>query len=280
MSAPLPPVPKGHSIGGLVVPPLFGNIYAAPQKDPADGLEPLAGGVGPQPPAPGVGRPFGAPRGGPETPPLIAARYGANNWPNLDGLVGAGNPSPGLGWRRLDIDRPCILWPCNVVTEALLYSPVKPTNFSGVGENENAIRSTGSGVCYLSGPGVWWVKYLGATTISFLLIDAQDPAVAARYLAEGGSNTNPRVAEVTVNAASTALIGANRNRKSIVIQNVSAAASSISLAFGTAAVASSGLELTAGSSITLSGDVLSRQAINAIQDGGAGPWLARVQEFT
>jgi len=107
-------------------------------------------------------------------------------------------------------------------------------------------RSKGAGIVYLPNPGTWYLQHARdntaeAITTEYIVIDAQDPAVIARYLAESGCH-RVRTTQVTFAASGAryAIIGENRNRTGLLISagtgNLGAAIS-LQLAFGTTATA-------------------------------------------
>lgn len=224
--------------------------------------------------------PFGAAA---TTNDLVAARFAPAiriNPLTLRGGVTGGDP----GWLQLTIDRPSVVWPTgykndgttlNVPAFEVLYTPlVKPM------VDSQAMRSARRGIAYLSNPGEWWVKYdapsaATAATLEVIVIDANDPAVASRYLSEPGCNgySKGQVA-VGAPAAANEIVPANPYRKGLTIQNVGASALRIGIG-GVAAdwnVGNVGLRLASSgvSSISFAGDNLVLDAVFAVGESAVG----------
>lgn len=217
-----------------------------------------------------------APRKNATTPELVQARFAPTirlNPITIEGPTIGGRD----GWQSIDIDRPMILWPTgydlggvnfSLPIAEVLYAPeTKPANDS------LAIRSLRRGIAYLSNPGRWWVKYgiaAAATpfTLSCLLIDASDPAVAARYLSEPGPNVTRYFGSVGVNpdpGPSVLLVQANPYRKALTIQNHANPA--IRIQVGTPGTIANGIRLPATASVTFAGDTLTLDAVYGMAEG-------------
>lgn len=117
---------------------------------------------------------------------------------------------------------------------------------------DDAQRSKGAGIVYLPNPGQWFLRAdrdstAEAVVVSYLVIDAQDPAVAARYLAESGCHRIRTNSSVDVTNVSTTLLGENRNRTGLLLTCTLPAGggtlSKVRLGFGGAASASAGVEI-------------------------------------
>ena len=138
----------------------------------------------------------------------------------------------------------------------IYYAPNRnPSN------SNDAQRSKGAGVVYLANPGTWNLRADSDASyetcqINYLLIDAQDPAVAARYLSESGTHRIRTNTGASVSTTSTSLVGENRNRTGLVITSTSGPGNSpalplkIRLGFGGAADKNGGIEI--GTSTTAS----------------------------
>lgn len=112
-----------------------------------------------------------------------------------------------------------------------------------------AQRSKGAGIIYLSNPGVWYIQHARdatseCVTTEYVAIDAQDPAVIARYLSESGCH-RVRSSQVTISAAgiNVSLLAENRNRTAFLIAPADAALNNarVQLAFGQAATGTNGM---------------------------------------
>lgn len=153
-----------------------------------------------------------------------------------------------------------------------------------------AQRSKGAGIVYMPNPGTWYLQAAQDSTgeyvqVQYLLIDAQDPAIAARYLSESGTHrirTNATVATATGTTAQ--LIGENRNRTGLLITVISSASGTTPLqkhrlAFGVAAVNSVGVEIGTSTTATFAmfGEGTWKGSVDAIvSDGQASPAAGRV----
>jgi hypothetical protein len=193
------------------------------------------------------------------------------------------NPADGVRWTPIDVDRPTILYclsPDNLATGPVIaYNYLnKPPSI-----RQSQISERG-GTCYLSSPGRWWVLLLGLQPpgdaidhVDMLAIDAWNPATAAKYMGQAGANVCFQFnTHLTSIAASVQIAPANRGRQAITLQNVPPAGSaglpvrlSIAQPAGYLDALGVGIQLQVGSSITFSGDTLSRGAIRAIIDAGA-----------
>lgn len=220
------------------------------------------------------------------TNPLVSARFAPAikiNPITLRGPITGGD----RGWMQLAIDRPSFLWPTGYLTDGstvnlpqyeVLYAPIAIPLL-----DSQALRSARRGIAYLSNPGIWWVKYNApaaatAAVLNALVIDANDPAVASRYLSEPGCNgfNGPTT---TVAAIGTAAIcmPANPYRKSVTVQGVPGAGSPI-VRIGIGGVAADwnagnvGLRLITGSfnSMTFAGDSLALEDIFCVAEAGSG----------
>lgn len=112
-----------------------------------------------------------------------------------------------------------------------------------------AQRSKGAGIIYLSNPGVWYIQHARdatseCVTTEYVAIDAQDPAVIARYLSESGCH-RVKSSQVTISALgiNTALLPENRNRTAFLIAPADTTLNNarVQLAFGQAATGTNGM---------------------------------------
>jgi hypothetical protein len=190
-------------------------------------------------------------------------------------------------WTPFDAKFPLILWPIKCTDGAVtfgggsqyvqLYAPVAIPNDDTVAQ-----RSIGAGVVYLPAPGKWYVKNSGPSTsiVTFIVIDARDPAVAARYLSEGGNHRASVQTNVTVplSGASVQLLAANRNRRGFVVYSFTAS-SQIRLGYGQSAVAGVGQKLFGAGNTSFSafGDAVYKGDINAVSETAADASVAVVE---
>lgn len=251
----------------------------------------------PPPPPPGTIAPnaFGANR--PAPPHLIAdelrGRYGKTEKANRQTLLGQ-------TINRIDISRPSIVVCIGVPTDLIYYQADQrpgwravtnedPDSQTGTGSSVfNApLKSSGSGTCYLPAPGTWYLYPNQSTSIDVAVVPAEDPAMAGKYLAEGGvsvQNGTPATSVIVTGVANVAQsIPANRNRKCLIIQSANATTTPVRLQFGGTIPAAAdlaapniastgvGLWLTNQGSITLQGDSCFR---GIIWIGSAVAWHA------
>lgn len=116
-------------------------------------------------------------------------------------------------------------------------------------------RSKGAGIVYLPNPGTWYLQHARdntaeAITTEYIVIDAQDPAVIARYLAESGCH-RVRTSLVACNGLSaTQILGENRNRTGLLITFTGALQTSayFNIAYGQTATSSVGHPMTTAQS--------------------------------
>lgn len=213
----------------------------------------------------------------PTTNALVAARFNPAIVSNPTTLTG--NASDGQGYVRFDIDRPTIVASTSGNMDGVFYyAPDRPPRI-----DLHANRSVQHGICYLSNPGTWWIKYSG-TTCDVVFHDASDGGVASRYLSEPGCHYTAQThLTVTSTVTPIALLAPNILRKSILIQNLTPT-NSIRLAFDGQNPANGGpigtyptwggplgvrLSGVTGSVITLAGDTSVKGYVLAILEGGA-----------
>ena len=150
---------------------------------------------------------------------------------------------------------------------------------------DDAQRSKGAGIVYLPNPGQWYIQAARDTTaesviVSYLVIDAQDPAVAARYLSESGCHRIRTNSSVDVTNSSTQLLGENRNRTGLLLTCTlplgGGSLFKVRLGFGAAAVASAGVEIGATTVIQYSafGDGTWKGTVTAIYSDSQGAYSA------
>lgn len=236
--------------------------------------------------------PFGA---APSTNALIAARFAPAvrlNPLSLRGPVTNGDS----GWLMLTIDRPSFVWPTgymnngttlNVPAYEVLYAPIqRPLNDS------QALRSARRGIAYLSNPGAWWIKYnapdaAAAATLECIVIDANDPAVAGRYLSEPGCNgfTTGTVVLPATGGTALQIVAANPYRKGLTIQNVTTGAGGCRVGIGGVALdwaTIGGFVLSAGTvpgTLTMAGDTLALSACFGIGTSATAPTVFFTEYF-
>jgi hypothetical protein len=156
------------------------------------------------------------------TPDHIAARYAqAKRINNL--VLRAGK------WDAVQVEVPTILTPQAALDNILLYSSEVVTRSTTLAlggppdtySNKCYQVSVGPGNIYLPSKGLWEVFNPSANDAFMLVIDATDPAVAVRYLAEAGNHgqTGSRSATVAGTPTATQILAANRYRTGIILQN-------------------------------------------------------------
>lgn len=259
------------------------------------------------------------------TPALVRARFTEAQIPSRLTLTNDNTLNGGTAhastplitrWWPVEVDRPTIFWPLeninggqsvdsntgdpptiSYVGALIQYWPSKipPTSVGFL----DAYVSNRHGICFLSGPGTWWLQHtniqrLASTTITGLLLDCADPATAARLMNEPGCNaagvpttTDGSYYRAVTAAVTQQLCPANRNRTSLLIQNTgrlnggTVSGSSIRLSFGIAANPNSGILLGPGGSLTLQGDTLWKGRVFVILDANSGALAvdAIAQEF-
>lgn len=243
---------------------------------------------------------------GPLTDPLVAAsmpgalfpnRIGVQPWTSSNGATLA-----------ITVDRPSILWPLRQPLGYLRYSSEKQSpitnesvpNLGGtiVVPIGNVQYSFGTGCCFLSNPGTWYVQYvstaLGAmlaadtATLECIVVDAFNGGVLTRVMNEGGCGVvglgsiggTPSVTDALVSAAGAVsnIADQNRYRRAMMLQLVNATSCRVGLGWDPVAVAaipnsaSRGLRLgNASTAIVLQGDFCWRGDVRACTEltGGA-----------
>jgi hypothetical protein len=198
-------------------------------------------------------------------------------------------------WVNFDAQFPVILWPLTHPLTGVIYYAPKSVPAEGISRCQ---RSRGAGIVYLPHAGRWRLRYDGATATDvgeFVVIDARDPAVALRYLADPGTHFTSTVALTAAGpfllssipiagAASVLLLNANRNRKGVLIRNVGLG-QSLRFKYGVAVgtVFNGDYDLAPNNNtVELFGDFLHHANIVATWDTGAVPAAGSliVQEWT
>ncbi len=188
------------------------------------------------------------------------------------GIIGA--TAANGGWRLVQVDRPMVTIPVDILDSPLLYAPGE------IPLNEQAcFRSFGHGVCYLWAPGDWYIRAQDTLPYQVMLVDASDPALVAFLVQNGGANGQTNSATTVLAASSTSIAAANRWRRSIVVQCIDATYGIYIKVSGTANRVSGQYLAPGGGSITFEGNSLTLEAINAISEDGAIDSLASVLEF-
>ena len=124
-------------------------------------------------------------------------------------------------WLAVTIDRPTILWPRNpFVGGQIRYAPDTPD--SSLTRIQTSVRS---GIVYLPTPGQWYVRQTTSSTVTMTVIDASDPAVQVRYLAEPGNQLlaqtviDPATIGTSAAGNSVQIAPSSRERTGILIGN-------------------------------------------------------------
>jgi len=147
-------------------------------------------------------------------------------------------------------------------------------------------RSKGSGVVYLPNPGTWYLQHARdntaeAITTEYIVIDAQDPAVIARYLAESGCHRAKQTVVACSAGSNQQLLAENRNRTGFSINGTGAlTANTFNVAYGVAATSSTGTPLATASSTSIYqvGEQVWKGSVNA-WNTGAGSINVYVTEW-
>lgn len=262
-SAPRPYGPKG--IGEIP------GISSSPAPRPFGPRDPIEPGVTP---SGGIPSAAGAMGSSPTTDPLTRARFSRAIVSNPFTLEG--NATNGQGYVAMDFDRPTIIY-CNTfpLTGVFYYCPDRR-----VFDDLHAFRSFSSGIIYIPNPGRWWIKYSVAGTVALVAHDASDPAVASKYLSEPGTHYVLQThVTVTSNLSFTILLSRNVARRALTIQNLTVN-NPIRLGFNnvvpTGVAGANGplgirLDGTVGSTITLTGDMVTKGFVLAVTETGATP---------
>lgn len=138
-------------------------------------------------------------------------------------------------------------------------------------------RSKGAGIVYLPNPGTYYLQHsrdntAETITTDYIVIDAQDPAVIARYLAESGCHRIKTTVVNCANGAATQLLAENRNRTALAINATGTlTANTFNVTFGTTATSSTGVPLAtaASTSILQGGEQVWKGTVSAWNTGAA-----------
>lgn len=201
-------------------------------------------------------------------------------------------------WTPWTVQVPTILAPVSAVRDLIYFAPLRiPSPFtslagdalpgtpvsgtSGTFPNFPSQRSFGRGIVYLPQPGTWYLywRHDGSTTakLQMVAIDASDPGVLSRYMAEPGCHGCKRYTAAPAATSAATLIGsANQDRTGLLIQNTGS--TRLSVALGEAGATGVGLSLTAGSTLSLSGTTLIKAEVNVFNEG-ASPGAVVAYEY-
>jgi hypothetical protein len=219
---------------------------------------------------------------GPNTDPRLASR----SWPTLKVNV---DSLPNGQWKEIEVDRPTIITPsCARITKPIFYHPDRisdcvtissgvstPAASTTTAPSDQYLQSVRHGVCYLSGPGKWWLYNSMSFVCPIWVIDASDPNVAARMLNEPGSsgvtNTgNGAFTNVVVTTSDGLLLQGNRARGAVILQHTSrdnadaANTADVYIAFEATAALGAGMYLGGGQTIALQNEICFRGNLRAI----------------
>jgi len=147
-------------------------------------------------------------------------------------------------------------------------------------------RSKGAGIVYLPNPGTWYLQHARdntaeTITTEYIVIDAQDPAVIARYLAESGCHRAKQTVVACSAGSNQQLLAENRNRTGFSINGTGAlTANTFNVAYGVAATSSTGTPLGTASSTSIYqvGEQVWKGSVNA-WNTGAGSINVYVTEW-
>ena len=287
--------PTGGGTGGP-----FGGRSVPPRTftPPASGASPSAAG------------PFGS---GPNTNPLIAATFAPSLKINRQGIQAN-------TWTPINVDRPTIIWPIRAglgsiqylrsstgLTAAptdtdavlwnagnILFAPwnlprVTTTLPGGTPLYDEVLGSSGRGLCYLSGPGDWWLY--SSAQVEFLQFDAANPVVASRFLGDPGFNGVANYTNTAITAGGAGpvsggqILPANRYRTALLLQQA-LSTPGIRIGFGVAPTSDgvsvfTGTRIPAGvnNSILLTGSTCPRMEVYAVTESSAAGALS-ITEWT
>ncbi|MCI0432060.1 MAG: hypothetical protein L0271_00220 [Gemmatimonadetes bacterium] len=165
------------------------------------------------------------------------------------------------GWKLVQVDRPMVTMPVDILASQLLYAPdMIPT------DEQACFRSFGHGICHLWHPGDWYIRAQNAgVNYQVMLVDASDPAFVAFLIGVGGTNGHTSSVTTVAAAASTTIVAANRWRRSLILQNIHATIGAFIKVDGTA-TRTSGIYLAPGGSFTMEGNTLSLKGVNGISE--------------
>jgi hypothetical protein len=174
-------------------------------------------------------------------------------------------------------------------TRVIYYAPNRiPSSL------DDAQRSKGAGIVYLPNPGQWYIQAARDTTaetviVSYLVIDAQDPAMAARYLSESGCHRIKTNASFgPIQTTSTQLLAENRNRTGLLLTSTAGplgtpTIAKLRLGFGAAAVNNVGTEMGTSTTATFGmfGEACWKGSIAAVfsdtQTAGGSAYISVVE---
>lgn len=174
-------------------------------------------------------------------------------------------------------------------TRVIYYAPNRiPSSL------DDAQRSKGAGIVYLPNPGQWYIQAARDTTaetviVSYLVIDAQDPAIAARYLSESGCHRIKTNASFgPIQTTSTQLLAENRNRTGLLLTSTAGPGGTptiakLRLGFGAAAVNNVGTEMGTSTTATFGmfGEACWKGSIAAVfsdtQTAGGSAYISVVE---
>ena len=220
--------------------------------------------------------------------PVLSGRFGA-------GIVANRTTLRGRVPLSVTVDRPSIVYPVGIALGAIYYQTQLRPPWQGLGSTAppnatmvpafQGYRSTGNGVCLLPTVGEWWLYYdvSTAAALEVLVIPAEDPSVAARYLAEPGCHTAVNT-NLTGAGSAVGTIAANKDRRAFFLQNLTGS-SYLRLGMGTAVTGASVGTPPAGNGYALAplgvfqfqGDSCYKGAITVISDVA---WEVEYTEFT
>lgn len=170
-------------------------------------------------------------------------------------------------WTSIPVDRPTIALAIQTDTQGtgprIFYNYDQiPLGLGLGGTYTLAAQMSEGGIVFLSGPGKWWLLAdSGFSPIDLILVDAFNPALAAKYLQQQAASLAVQT-NVALSTTASSVIIANRRRAALTIQNQSGSGN-VRLCFGSSPPATylglgSGILLPPTASITFQGTTLMR----------------------
>jgi len=209
-----------------------------PKVEPISASKPFSRGSGPQietiPVQPVVypkqGKPSvlsGVPGRAPFTPdPLVRDSIASEAVGRF--VLPHGGLLNGTAWKKLNVERPTIVMALTVDTPGILDAtgPRILYNYGKIPDtDQQAQTSQCVGTCFLSNPGVWYLKAVpndleSSYDIDCILIDASHPEVARRMLDQPGCDFVIEENLSGLTSAVATLVSFGRYARAVTVQNV------------------------------------------------------------
>lgn len=221
--------------------------------------------------------------------PVLLGRFG-------QGIVANRQTLRGRTVLTVTVDRPSIVKPLGVALAPIYYQTHLRPPWTGLGTTApsaastvpafQGYRSSGNGICLLPTVGEWYLYYdvSSAAALDILVIPAEDPSVAAKYLAEPGCHTAVNT-NLTGGASTVGTIAANADRKAFFLQNLTGGSTILRIGLGTAVDAAAAGTPPAGRGYALQnlgvfqldGESCYKGSITLVADAA---WEVEYTEFT